>query len=215
MKTFARPALASLFFSGIRPVLLAAAALGLAVLSGCTMPPASPPVAGSDQPPPQMLQAGDVVKLSFPGAPTMDTTQQIRQDGKLNLVLLGEVEAAGKTPAELEQTLTTAYASQLVSKEVKLTVMQSAFTIYVTGAVMQPGRIQPLRMLTAFEAIMEAGGFNYAKAKTTDVRVIRTVGNQTQSYSLDLKAVLAGKATKPFYLRSGDTIYVPEKVELF
>jgi polysaccharide biosynthesis/export protein len=163
----------------------------------------------------QALRSGDVIKIAFPGAPTLDTTQQIRRDGKINLNLVGEVAAANLSPASLEKSLAELYASELVSKEVRVTVVSSAFTVFVTGAVVHPGKLTPDRSLTAFEAIMEAGGFDVAKADTKAVTVIRQESGQTRNYRLNLKAVLEGKNAQPFYLEAYDVVYVPEKFSWF
>lgn len=196
-----------------------AAACALLTFFGtsCTTTPTStvPTAPATAAPAAQVLQAGDVVKIAFPGAASMDATQQIRRDGKLNLVSIGEVTAAGKTPAEFEKELLDLYSNQLVSKEVKVMVVTSSYSVYVTGSVTKPGKIQPDHALTAFDAIMEAGGFDYAKANTREVRVIRTQGSETKTFVLDMKAVLEGRSTTPFYLQSGDTVYVPEKVQLW
>ena len=49
------------------------------------------------------------------------------------------------TPAELEKDLINRYSSQLLSKEVRVAVESSSFVVYVTGAVLRPGRYrQPL-----------------------------------------------------------------------
>ena len=163
----------------------------------------------------QTLRAGDVVKISFPRAQTLDTTQQIRRDGKLNLYLVGEVQAADLAPAELEAQLLKLYESQLVSKEVRVTLVSSAFAVFVTGAVVRPGKLTPDRTLTAFEAIMEAGGFDGSKADSRSVTIIRHESGQTQNFRLNLKAVLEGKPSDPFYLRANDVVYVPEKFSWF
>ena len=163
----------------------------------------------------QTLRAGDVVKISFPRTPTLDTTQQIRRDGKLNLYLVGEVQAANQSPIELENQLLELYASQLVSKEVRVTVVSSSFAVFVTGAVLRPGKITPDRTLTAFEAIMEAGGFDDAKADSKAVTVIRNESGQIKHYTVNLKAVLQGKPVEPFYLQAYDVVYVPERFSWF
>jgi polysaccharide export outer membrane protein len=182
--------------------------------SGCASePPSSPPTTAI--PDVQILNPGDVIKIAFPGAQNLDTNQQIRRDGRVNLYLIGEVKAAGKTPAELEKELVNAYSSQLVSKEIKVTVVSSSFSVYVTGAVMKPGKIAPDRALTAFDAIMEAGGFDPAKANTKKVRVIRQEDGQIKSYPLDMKALMEGKQSEPFYLKSNDVVVVPEKISWF
>jgi polysaccharide export outer membrane protein len=163
----------------------------------------------------QLLQAGDVLKISFPGSKTLDTTQQIRRDGKINLYLVGEVPASNRTLAELEQQLLELYSSQLVSKEVRVTLAASSFAVFVTGAVIHPGKLMPERSLTAFEAIMEAGGFDRTKADTKAVTVIRNDSGQTKRFQLNLKAVLEGKDTEPFYLQPYDVVYVPERFSWF
>jgi polysaccharide biosynthesis/export protein len=163
----------------------------------------------------QILSPGDVIKILFPGSPTLDTTQQIRRDGRINLAVVGEVIAADKSPAQLEEELVKLYASQLVSKEIKVTVVSSSFAVFVTGAVVKPGKITPDRALTALEAIMEAGGFDMTKANMTGVRVIRQEDGQTKNYSLNLKNPLYGKASEPFYLKPNDIVFVPEKFSWF
>jgi len=163
----------------------------------------------------QILRAGDVVKISFPRTPTLDTTQQVRRDGKLNLYLVGEVQAANRSPAELESQLLELYAPQLVAKEVRVTVVSSSFAVFVTGAVLRPGKLTPERSLTAFEAIMEAGGFDDTKADTKAVTIIRQENGQTKHYRLNLKAILQGKPADPFFLQAYDVVYVPERFSWF
>lgn len=198
------------------PSLLTFALLGL--LAACNTGP-NPDIAANAAPATararQTLSSGDVIKVTFPGATNLDTTQQIRRDGHINLTLIGEVRAADKTPAELEKELIERYSSQLVSKEITVTVVSSSFAVFVTGAVLKPGKISPEREITALEAIMEAGGFDYAKANSGGVVVIRHDGGKTVTFTLDLKPVLKGKPTEPFYLKSRDIVFVPEKFNWF
>jgi polysaccharide export outer membrane protein len=129
--------------------------------------------------------------------------------------MIGEVKVIDKTPADLEKELVQAYASQLISKEIKVTVISSSFAVFVTGAVVKPGKIAPDRVLTAFDAIMEAGGFDLARADTKKVRVIRQEDGKTKTYGLNFKAVLDGAPAEVFYLKSNDVIFVPEKISWF
>jgi len=161
------------------------------------------------------LQEGDILKISFPGSANLDTTQQIRRDGKISLPLVGELKAAGMSPSELESQLVNLYASQLVSKQVTVEVESSTFPIYVTGAVLRSGKILSNHPMTALEAVMEAGGFDYTKADLRQVTVIRQEENGTKNYILDLKSVMAGKISEPFYLKPADIVYVPERFQWF
>lgn len=162
-----------------------------------------------------VLHEGDTVRVSFPGAPTLNTVQVIRRDGRVTLPLIGEFKAAGLTPPDMEKQLIEKYGPQLQTKEVSVSVDSSAFPIYVTGAVLRPGKILSDRPLTALEAIMEAGGFDYAKANLKKVRVIRTESGQTQHRILDLKGVLQGQQDERFTLKPADIIYVPERFSWF
>lgn len=191
-----------------------ASVLALA-LGGCASPVIQVAPASKSAPEVQTLNPGDVVKISFPGAQNLDTTQQIRRDGRINLYMVGEIKAADKAPADFERELVQAYSSQLISKEIKVTVVSSSFAVFVTGAVVKPGKIMPDRALTAFDAIMEAGGFDSTKANAKEVRVIRQEDGQTKTYTLNLKAILDGASGEPFYLKSHDVIFVPEKISWF
>lgn len=192
-------------------------AIGLLALGlgGCSSPVGLTPPPAKGAPDVQILNPGDVVRIAFPGAQNLDTTQQIRRDGRINLYMIGEIKAADKSPAEFERELVQAYSTQLVSKEIKVTVISSSFAVFVTGAVVKPGKIMPDRALTAFDAIMEAGGFDNARANAKEVRVIRQEDGQTKTYTLNLKAVLDGASAEPFYLKAHDVIFVPEKISWF
>jgi polysaccharide biosynthesis/export protein len=211
-----RHPLAALNAASRRLIGLFSLACGLLFIgSGCgtARSPALPSAA--IPPEAQLLQPGDVLRIAFPRTPTLDNTQQIRRDGKINLYLVGEVTAERLSPSQLEERLLELYAPQLVSKEVRVTVISSAFSVFVTGAVLKPGKLTPERALTAFEAIMEAGGFDNARANTKAVSVIRTENGETKHFALDMKAVLKGKPAKPFYLQPYDVVHVPERFSWF
>src|SRR5438876_2556030 len=78
-----------------------------------------------------VLREGDVVKVTFPGAPNLNASQPIRRDGRITLQLVGEVQASGKTPSDLEKELIKLYGPQLQTKEVSVTLESSAFPVYV------------------------------------------------------------------------------------
>src|SRR5450755_1926462 len=60
-----------------------------------------------------ILREGDVVKVTIPDSPNLDTTQAIRRDGKITLPLVGDVVAVGITSDELQQNLIKLYSSQI------------------------------------------------------------------------------------------------------
>ncbi len=163
-----------------------------------------------------ILREGDVVKITFPGAPELNSTQSIRRDGNIVLVQIGEIKAVGLTPAELQKELLKRGASAgLLSKEVTVTVESSSFPVYVTGAVVRPGKITPDHPINVLEAIMEAGGPDYTKANLKAVTVLRQEQGEIKSFIVDVKSILDGVKTEPFYLKPYDTVYVKEKFAWF
>jgi polysaccharide export outer membrane protein len=158
---------------------------------------------------------GDVLKISFVGAPQLDTTQEVRRDGRISLPVVGEVLAAGLAPAEFAKELSTRFASELLSNEVVVTVMSSAYNVNVSGAVLRPGKYTSKRPLTALEAVMEAGGFDHAKANTKRVVVVRHENGKVSNYVIDLSQVLDGRPSEPFYLKPSDIVYVPTRFVWF
>lgn len=184
--------------------------LTLLFWAGCQTPPAESP---KDEQ--IILREGDVLAIGFPGSTNLDTVQAIRRDGKISLPLVGEVYAVDMTPPELQDKLVKLFEPQISSKEITVAVQASTYPVYVTGSVQRPGKIEANQPMTAVEAIMEAGGFDYEKANMRKVRVIRHVKGKTQSFVLDLKEVMQGKDVKQFYLRPEDIIYVPERFTWF
>ena len=194
----------------------ALAAMGLLFTTGCQTSEVSQIPPGESQYAEAItLREGDIVKITFPGESNLDSTQQIRRDGKISLAVLGEIKAAGLTPSELEKEILKQAASQLVTKEVTVTLQSSSFPVFVTGAVVRPGKVVSDHQITALEAIMEAGGFDYSKANLVQVRVIRHEGGQVKTFTLNLKQVLDGKQSTPFYLKPSDIVYVPAKFSWF
>lgn len=161
------------------------------------------------------IREGDVLKISFPGAPMLDTTQQVRADGVVTLDTLGEVKVTGMSPKELQTLLAQKLASQLVSNEVVVAIVSSSFDVYVTGAVLRPGKITANKPITAFQAIMEAG-YDPVNSNLEKVTLIRVEGGSKYTYiPLNLQLVLDGKETEPYYLKPSDTLQVPKKISIF
>lgn len=161
------------------------------------------------------LREGDVLRISFPGSPNLNTSQQIRRDGKISLPMIGEVKAVGLTPVELEKELVKLYAPQLVTKEVNVSLESSGYFVFVTGAVSRPGRVVFDRPITVLEAVIDAG-VDYSKANLKQVTVIRhEPGREAHYYHFNLKKDLQGTGGEQFYLQPSDIVYVRERFSWF
>lgn len=158
---------------------------------------------------PVTLTPGDVVKLTFPGAPELNQSQKIQSDGKINLPMVGEVDAGGRTLADLQQRLEVLYRPQLQNTTVVVTLETSVTPVVVGGAVTKPGKYQFDRPTTVLQAIMEAGGPDKF-GTLSRVSIIRLVNGQQRTEVIDLRPILQGLPTKPVYVRAGDVVLIGE-----
>lgn len=194
-------------------VLITALALQIIAVMGCqSTPPAKTADVLKQAPPTRItLKAGDVIDIKFAYASQFNETQTIRPDGKVELLLVGEVVAEGKTPSELRDELIKLYSAELQHPQLAVVVrtLQDR-RVYIGGEVNKPGLIEMPGEMTALEAIIQAGGFNMDAAEPASVIVVRCdeEGKQ-QGYRLNLKDALKGMEGTPFYLEPRDIVYVP------
>src|SRR5208337_4761261 len=120
------------------------------------------------------LKPGDVVEIKFAYAGQFNENQTVRPDGKIEMQLIGEVAAEGKTPSELRDELINLYTPQLKHPELAV-VVRGLYErrVYVGGEVNKPGPVDIPGEMTALEAIMLAGGFNLERAEVRSVIVAR------------------------------------------
>lgn len=199
-------------FQSMTKALAATMALMLAMsFTGCEGPESYTPIpAEAYSPRPTgTLAAGDVLNISFPGAPELNTTQKIQANGKVSLPTIGSVTAQGKSIASLQSQLTSSYSSHLQNPAVLVAVETAASGVYVTGEVMKPGKVPLDRPMTVLEAIGECGGFTkFANPK--QVVVVRNQGGKSQRYALNVADTLSGANQSSFYLRPYDTVLVKQ-----
>lgn len=161
---------------------------------------------------PYVLQPGDEIEIRAYNIPELTQVARIRPDGKISLVLLNDVQAAGLTPAELNERLSAGYAQHFRNPKVTAIVRTfSNYSVYVGGEVGQPGQIPLGGELTVAAAIFRAGGFKDT-ARINNVILLRNGDNGEQTLTtLNLDEVLT--TGKPdIVLRPLDVLYVPKSV---
>ena len=159
-----------------------------------------------------VLQPYDAVRFRFLYWPELDDEQVIRPDGKISLLMVGEVQAQGKTPAELQQELTYLYEPMLRDPEINVVVSNLASNrAYVFGSVMAPGVILLEGKQTLLGAIAEAGGFLEPNANKSMVVVVRDIEGHQYARSVNIKETINNPgAVATFYIEPYDIVYVPE-----
>jgi polysaccharide export outer membrane protein len=149
---------------------------------------------------------GDVLQITVfkePDASVPEAT--VRSDGKISMPFLGEVEAQGLGPAELEKALAVKLVRFIKEPEVSVLVKSvQSEKIYVIGAVKKGGPIRLAGSMKVLEALSEAGLDDFAK--TNKIYVLR---NQ-EKIPFKYKDVIQGKHPEQnIVLQAGDTVVVP------
>lgn len=162
------------------------------------------------------VQPGDRVVVTFPGAATMNFGEQVQSDGTISLQMGGSLQVRGKTPPDIEKEILAVYGPQLVVKEVSVSVQSAGFPVFVSGAVLRPGKVICKQSISVLEAVVEAGGFSEGRADMRHVKVVRKQDDgSTRTFVLDLRAALKGAPGEPFHLRPADVVYVPERFSFY
>jgi polysaccharide export outer membrane protein len=206
--SFGWPRVREAILSGLTLVMALTLALASSSCEGPEAYTAIPPEA-MKAPPTGTLAAGDVIRVSYPGAPELNTVQKIMANGKVSLPNVGDVSAQGKSVATFQSQLTGLYQAHLQNPTVVVALEEVAACVYVSGEVNQPGKVSLDRPMTAFEAIMESGGFSKL-ANPKQVVVVRNKDGKSERYVLNLSDTLSGASSSPFYLRPYDVVYVKQ-----
>ncbi|HYE35593.1 polysaccharide biosynthesis/export family protein [Methylocaldum sp.] len=160
-----------------------------------------------------VIQPGDQLDVKFFYTPEFNESVVVRPDGKVSLQLVDDVQAAGLIPAQLDEFLTNAYASEL--RDPAVTVLVRTITeprVYLAGDVAKPGFITVRNKIGVLQAIDEAGGF-LDTANLSDVSVIRKgPDNQPMAHEVDVEEILDGSLSdSEFLLEPADVVYVPKR----
>lgn len=152
----------------------------------------------------------DVLEVVVWHEPELTRVVPVRPDGRISLPLAGEVEAAGKTPAELQAGLKKALAPFIQDSAVAVLVREiNGPRVFVMGEVTRPGGF-PLRgPMTVMQAIALAGGrTEFAKDEVVWLRE-KPDGAPPDRVSLSFDELVKGEAAGALWLRGGDVLYVP------
>jgi protein involved in polysaccharide export with SLBB domain len=156
------------------------------------------------------IAPGDSVSIASYYHPELKQSMTIQPDGRVSLLLVGEVTAAGKTPRQLGTELTRAYAKFLNDAEITVTLSESAgLLVYVGGEVAKPAMLPIKDELTLSQSIAEAGGFLPSANKEQVLIVRQTADGRHRTLQANAEQVLSNEAGE-IYLRRHDVVYVPK-----
>jgi polysaccharide export outer membrane protein len=188
----------------MRRWIVCAAVAGAACAAGSgEIPKASPPQ-GDYQ-----IGREDVLEVVVWHEPELSRVVPVRPDGKISLPIVGEIEAAGRTPVELRNTISESLARYVRDVQVGVLVREvNNPKVYVMGEVHKPG-VFPLRGgLSVVQALALAGGVDeFAGNEVVWLR--QRPDGKAERISLSYGQLVKGEVKGALWLAAGDVIYVP------
>jgi len=158
-----------------------------------------------------VIGTGDVLAVNVWKEDQISRVVPVRSDGRISLPLIGELQASGKTPHQLEQELSGKLKEFVSEPEVTIIVQEIRSQRFnILGMVAKPGSYTLTKPMRVIDAIALAGGFrDFAKQK--DIYVLRrnTDGSETK-LAFNYKEVIKGRNSQQnIPLETNDTIVVP------
>ncbi|HDZ57870.1 MAG TPA: polysaccharide export protein [Pseudomonas xinjiangensis] len=146
------------------------------------------------------LSSGDVLRISVFGEPELSFEEiRLNDAGTFSYPFMGDVNASGKTPGEIETLISNALKEgYLVDPRVSVSVANYR-EFYISGEVNQPGGYPFQPGLTLDRAIALAGGLT-ERASTRRITIVRGSDDGRTSERASLSTIV-----KP-----GDTITIDQ-----
>lgn len=196
--------------------ILGAAAIGAALLGGCSLfgpnlPPAPTAVATDDYS--YIIGAGDTLNIIVWRNPELSLSVPVRPDGKLSTPLVDELVVQGKNSIEVARD---------IEKQLSKYVRDPVVTVIVTGfvgpyseqirVVGQAGRPQFLpykQKMTLLDVMIAVGGLTDF-ADGNGATILRTSEGNKQ-YSVRLKDLIKrGDISQNVEMKPGDVLIIPQ-----
>ncbi len=180
----------------LRRHLVAIAAL--LALAACEPGSGLPPLPATS-PGPYRLGVGDRVRVITFGDSSLTGEFRVNDRGNVAVPLLGNIEAAGLTTAELEQRFAIDLERRKILNHPSVAVEILGYRpIFILGEVTKPGEYPYQPDMTVLSAVAIAGGFTY-RAQTGTASILRhedgrsiegRVGRGTAVYPGDIVNIL-------------------------
>ncbi len=161
---------------------------------------------------PYRINPGDVLQISVWQDEKMLREMVVLPDGTVSYLLVGEIAAADRLPAEIEREIENRllekkiFGDPLVSVSI---VDPKGYQVYVLGEVGSPGVYSMVRRIDVLQALSLAGGLSEF-ADEDNIKILRRTDGQQEIVEFNYSNVEKGIALESnIILRSGDTVVVP------
>ncbi|MEM9780998.1 MAG: polysaccharide biosynthesis/export family protein [Pseudomonadota bacterium] len=179
-----------------------------------------------------VLRPGDVLSVSVLEDANLNRQLLVRPDGKVTMPIAGTIDAAGRTPEQLQRIILSRLSRDFITPptvDVSLASLGlanqqreqdgvvaeeelEAGFVYVIGQVTRPGPVpfEVEKPLDVLQALAVAGGVSpFAAVSRIQVRRRTEIGEEVQLF--DYERIEDGVIGEIVTLQDGDVIVVPER----
>lgn len=158
-----------------------------------------------------VIGAADLLAINVWKEPEISRAVAVRSDGRISLPLIGEIQAASRTPAQLQEQISHKLKDFISEPDVTVIVQEIRSQRFsILGEVGRPGTYLLSGSTTVLEAIATAGGFrDFAKQKSIYILRRDLAGKQIR-LPFNYRDVIKGKNMEQnIALQPHDTVVVP------
>ncbi|KTE41491.1 MULTISPECIES: polysaccharide biosynthesis/export family protein [unclassified Sphingopyxis] len=146
---------------------------------------------------PYLIGPFDRLSVDVYGVPDLSKQVQADASGKIQLPLVGEIQASNQTTAQLAEAIEARLTRFVRRPDVSVNVTESVSQVLtVDGQVMQPGLYPVVGKMSLMRAVALAKGTTEF-AKLDDVVIFRTVNGQRMAALYNLKQIRTGVYDDP------------------
>lgn len=160
------------------------------------------------------LGPGDLLRVSVFGSPELSGEVRVSESGNITYPLIGQVPVAGKSPAQVEALLVSAFVDGGYLRQPQVSVLVTEYRsqkVSVMGHVTKPGQYSLQSASRVLDVLAEAGG-PIAEEAADVATLMRKDGSKA---NVDLAALFSGDPAQNHAVAGGDTLYVPRAPQFY
>jgi polysaccharide export outer membrane protein len=160
------------------------------------------------------LGPGDLLRVNVFGSPELSGEVRVSESGNITYPLIGQVPVAGKSPAQVEALLVSAFVDGGYLRQPQVTVLVTEYRsqkVSVMGHVTKPGQYPLQSASRVLDVLAEAGG-PVAEEAADVAMLMRKDGSKA---NVDLVALFSGDPSQNHPVAGGDTLYVPRAAQFY
>lgn len=164
-----------------------------------------------------LIGVDDMVRINVWRNPELSVTVPVRPDGRISMPIVGDIDAANKTPVQVANNIQKRLSEFVRDPNVTLMITQLNSHEYltrlrVTGAVANPSSINYRQGITVLDAVLAAGSVNDFAAPN-NTKLYRKIDGKVRVIDINLGDILnKGQLNTNINLRPGDILTVPERL---